>query len=318
MIALPHVAGSTEEAFARITDVVIEQPRPPRARRAAAPSRGVNASRHGSGCMRPRRCVVASNHRDLVRRYAPLVDRREARDGRHRPAAACCSRSSTCSVTSRCSAAATCTTRYAHFLQELWEVKWPVRAGLLALARRSTSSTGDRGSSRATARRGRSRTRCIARSSSSACRAHDDAGPGSSCSRSWSFHILHFTLGQVQPAYFHTLDPQRAAGTRTRCTSHAFQNPAIYGVYLVGMALLADAPRPRRVVVAAVARAAPSEVSDRQGRAAIVGVVLFVGYMVPPTAVLVGVIKCRSYVKLDAAHASRGRSSRSGRTRSSR
>ena len=87
---------------------------------------------------------------------------------------------------------------YAHFLQELWEVKWPVRAGLLALLDRARRARA-RPASRRTAPRGRSATRCIARARRrrSAARWR---GPASSCSRSWRFTSSTSRSARSSPA----------------------------------------------------------------------------------------------------------------------
>ena len=103
---------------------------------------------------------------------------------------------------------------YAHFLQNLWEVKWPVRAGLLGLLvhpRRARARARREEPRRAPDRlRGVSPGALVVRSAARwRC-------TGSSCSRSSIFHIIHFTHRQ----------PHRHPGlTRTRCSSTAFQQP---------------------------------------------------------------------------------------------
>ena len=53
-----------------------------------------------------------------------------------------------------------------------------------------------------------------------------------------AFHILHFTIGQVQPGYFHQLDPKERYDAYSMFV-YGFQNPAIYAVYFAGMIILA-------------------------------------------------------------------------------
>ena len=103
------------------------------------------------------------------------------------------------------------------------------------------------------------------------------------------FHILHFTLGQVQPEYFHTSirkDRYDAYSMFVR----GFQNPGIYASTSSASACSrrtsVTAPRRGCSRSACAIRSIPT---DRLGP--LVAIVLFVGYMIPPTAVLVGFIK---------------------------
>ena len=106
-------------------------------------------------------------------------------------------------------------------------------------------------------------------------------------------HILHFTLGQVQPYSFHLMDT--AADPLKRYDAYGmyvagFQNAAIYVIYLVGIALLSlHLGHGASSWMQTLGLRHPKYPTDRVGT--VVGWLLFIGYMVPPTAVLAGVIK---------------------------
>jgi succinate dehydrogenase / fumarate reductase cytochrome b subunit len=102
------------------------------------------------------------------------------------------------------------------------------------------------------------------------------------------FHILHFTLGQVQPEYFHHLDAKQRYDAYAMFV-HGFQNPGIYAVYLVGIGLLsAHLGHGASSWLQSLGLRHPKYPTDKLGPLVAIG--LFVGYMVPPTAVLAGVI----------------------------
>jgi succinate dehydrogenase / fumarate reductase cytochrome b subunit len=175
---------------------------------------------------------------------------------------------------------------YAHFLQELWEVKWPTRIGLVALlAIHTVLAIGLVARNRAA--RPVRYARFQPATSTWAGRAM--AATGLIVFAFLAFHILHFTIGQVQPAYFHTLDP------KDRWDAYAmfvrgFQSPAIYAVYLAGIAVLAlHLGHGASSWLQSLGLRHPKYPTDRLGPA--LAVVLFVGYMVPPTAVLVGILR---------------------------
>jgi succinate dehydrogenase / fumarate reductase cytochrome b subunit len=103
------------------------------------------------------------------------------------------------------------------------------------------------------------------------------------------FHILHFTVGQVQPAYFHTLDPKDRWDAYSMYV-RGFQNPGIYAAYLVGIAVLAlHLGHGASSWLQSLGLRHPKYPADRLGPA--LAAFLVVGYMVPPTAVLVGILK---------------------------
>jgi len=176
--------------------------------------------------------------------------------------------------------------RYAHFLQELWEVKWPVRIGLFALlAIHVVVAIGLVARNRAARPVGYARYRPVM--SSALGRAM--ALTGVFVFAFLAFHILHFTIGQVQPGYFHAMDPKDRWDAYSMFV-HGFQSPAIYVVYLVGIALLAiHLGHGAASWLQSLGLRHPKYPIDRLGPR--LAAFLFVGYMVPPTAVLVGLLR---------------------------
>jgi succinate dehydrogenase / fumarate reductase cytochrome b subunit len=179
---------------------------------------------------------------------------------------------------------------YAHFLQELWEVKWPTRLLLLAFVLVHLVS-GIAVSSRNRAARPIKYAKYTPVVSSAAGRTM--IWTGLFVFAFLAFHILHFTLGQVQPASYHLMDT--AVDPLQRYDAYGmyvagFQNPAIYVIYLVGIALLAlHLGHGASSWLQTLGLRHPKYPTDNVGR--VVGWLLFIGYMVPPTAVLAGVIK---------------------------
>lgn len=174
---------------------------------------------------------------------------------------------------------------YAHFLQDLWEVKWPVRAGLLALVViHVVTAIGLVAKNRAA----RPVPYAVYRPVVSRAAGRTMALSGLVVLAFLIFHILHFTLGQVQPGYFHTLDPKNRYDAYAMFV-HGFQSPAIYVAYLVGIALLAThLGHGASAWFQSLGLRHPKYPTDRLGP--VIAVVLFVGYMIPPTAVLAGVL----------------------------
>lgn len=175
--------------------------------------------------------------------------------------------------------------RYAHFLQELWEVKWPVRAGLVALLIiHIVVAIGLVAGNRQARPVGYAMYKPVA----SSPLGRSMAWTGMFVFAFLAFHILHFTLGQVQPGYFHMMDPKDRWDAYSMFI-RGFQSPAIYAVYLAGIALLAmHLGHGAASWLQSLGLRHPKYPTDRLGPA--LAVVLFVGYMVPPTAVLVGLL----------------------------
>ena len=175
---------------------------------------------------------------------------------------------------------------YAHFLQDLWEVKWPVRVGLLLLLIiHMVTAIGLVAKNRAARPTRYARYKPVV--SSPVGRAM--AWTGLFLFAFLAFHILHFTIGMVQPSYFHTLDPKDRWDAYSMFV-RGFQNPAIYGVYFAGIALLAlHLGHGAASWLQSLGLRHPKYRADRVGPA--LAAVLFIGYMVPPTAVVIGFLK---------------------------
>ncbi|TMQ03096.1 MAG: succinate dehydrogenase cytochrome b subunit [Deltaproteobacteria bacterium] len=176
--------------------------------------------------------------------------------------------------------------RYAHFLQDLWEVKWPVRAGLLGLLIvHVVVAIGLVAKNRAARPAGYVKFRPV----TSSWVGRTMAWTGLFVFAFLAFHILHFTLGQVQPGYFHVMDPKDRWDAYSMFI-HGFQSPAVYAVYLVGILLLALHLGHGAVSwLQSLGLRHPKYPTDRLGTT--VAALLFVGYMVPPTAVLAGILR---------------------------
>ena len=175
---------------------------------------------------------------------------------------------------------------YAHFLQELWEVKWPVRVALLVLVaihiKLGIQLAGANRSARDT-------KYAVYRPVVSRGPGRTMAYTGLLVAAFLTFHILHFTLGQVQPDHFHLLDAQGRVDAYSMYV-YGFQNPSIYVAYLVGIFLLAaHLGHGASSWLQSLGLRHPKYPTDRLG--AYVSALLFVGYMVPPTAVLIGCIR---------------------------
>ena len=175
---------------------------------------------------------------------------------------------------------------YAHFLQELWEVKWPVRAGLFLLlivhmATGITLATKNRAA--------RPVAYAVYRPVMSSPVGRTMAWTGLFVFAFLSFHILHFTLGQIQPDYFHAMDPKDRWDAYSMYV-RGFQNIGIYAVYLAGIALLSlHLGHGASSWLQSLGLRHPKYPGDRLGPA--LALILFVGYMVPPTAVVAGIIR---------------------------
>ena len=175
---------------------------------------------------------------------------------------------------------------YAHFLQQLWEVKWPVRAGLVAVlvvhvALALVLVAANRAA--------RPVPYAVYRPVTSNRAGRTMALSGLVVLAFLIFHILHFTLGQVQPGSFHTLDSKQRWDAYTMFV-RGFQNPGIYIAYLAGIGLLAThLGHGAASWLQSLGLRHPKYPGDKVGP--IVATGLFVGYMVPPTAVLIGYLQ---------------------------
>jgi succinate dehydrogenase / fumarate reductase cytochrome b subunit len=162
---------------------------------------------------------------------------------------------------------------YAKFLQNLWEVKWPVRAGLLVLLIVHVAvAIGLVAANRAA----RPVRYAVYRPVVSTIVGRTMAITGLVVLAFLVFHIWHFT---VRP---HDADTYGAY-------VHAFRNPWIYAAYFIGIAKLAThLGHGGSSWLQSLGLRHPKYPADRLG--AVVAVALFIGYMTPPTAVLIGAI----------------------------
>ena len=165
---------------------------------------------------------------------------------------------------------------YARFLQNLWEVKWPVRAGLLTLVIiHIVVAVGLVARNRAARPVAYAKYKPVLAS----VVGRSMAWTGLAVAAFLAFHIQHFTLVDARERH-------DAAAMFVR----AFQQPTIYLVYLAGMILLAmHLGHGAASWAQSLGWRHPKVPIDRTGR--VLSIVLFVGYMLPPTAVLAGVIR---------------------------
>jgi succinate dehydrogenase / fumarate reductase, cytochrome b subunit len=105
------------------------------------------------------------------------------------------------------------------------------------------------------------------------------------------YHILHFTVGIVQPEYYHLRDPNNFIDAYVMYV-RGFQNTAVLISYLIGMTLLLPH------IVHGISSLFQSlgwkhpkydRMIEKAGPA--LGVILYLGYVIPPIAVALGMIK---------------------------
>lgn len=164
---------------------------------------------------------------------------------------------------------------YANFLQDLWEVKWPVRAGLLVLLIvHVVLAIGLVAKNRAA----RPIPYAVHRAKTSSIIGRSMAFSGVVVLAFLIFHIIHFTINPTHHRNAYAMFVE------------AFQNPVYYLAYLVGMLLLAaHLGHGAASWFQSLGWRHPKYPTDKIGVAT--SVLLFVGYMIPPTAVLVGAIQ---------------------------
>ncbi len=174
--------------------------------------------------------------------------------------------------------------RYAHFLQSLWEVKWPIRAGLLGLlVVHMIVAIGLTAKNRAA----RPVPYVMYKPVTSSAAGRAMAFTGLALFAFLAFHILHFTVKNVQP--FHAVDAENRFDAYGMFV-YGFQQLWVYLVYLAGMALLAlHLGHGAASWLQSLGFRHPKYQYDKLGLP--IAGVLFVGYMVPPTAVLLGAIR---------------------------
>ena len=164
---------------------------------------------------------------------------------------------------------------YANFLQRLWEVKWPVRVGLLVLLiTHVVLAIGLVAKNRAA----RPVEYAVYRPQRSSIVGRSMAFSGLVVFVFLVFHIMHFTISPSHPGDAYTMFVV------------AFQNPLYYAAYLVGILLLAShLGHGAAAWLQSLGWRHPKYPTDHFGPLVALG--LFFGYMAPPTAVLVGMIR---------------------------
>lgn len=165
--------------------------------------------------------------------------------------------------------------KYAHFLQSLWEVKWPVRLGLIGLlALHVTLALG----LVARNRTARPVGYAVYRPRRASLAGRSMAVSGLVILAFLIFHIYHFTLSPTHPEDAYAM------------FVFAFRHVVLYGVYLVGIGLLAlHLGHGASSWLQSLGLRHPNYPTDRLGT--LIAVALFAGYMIPPTAVLVGILR---------------------------
>jgi succinate dehydrogenase / fumarate reductase, cytochrome b subunit len=176
---------------------------------------------------------------------------------------------------------------YAHFLQGLGALKWAVRGGLLAvLIIHIVAAIGVSAENRAA----RPVKYAVYRTKKTNIMARTMAITGLALFAFIGFHLIHFTVGLVQPDYFHVMDPKERYDAYSMFV-HGFQNVAIYVVYLLSIALLAShLGHGASSWLQSLGLRHPKYNALIEKLGPVLSIVLFLGYMAPPTAVLLGVI----------------------------
>jgi len=176
---------------------------------------------------------------------------------------------------------------YAAFLQRTWELKWPVRAGLLLVfVLHITSAIRLIAINRAARPVKYARFKPVA----SSMAGRTMAMTGLIVLAFIVFHLVHFTFGGVETGYYHLVDAKGHHDVYTMFV-RSFQNPAIYGAYLVAIFLLTThlAHGASSWLQSLGWRHPKYAWADKIGP--VLTVILFVGYMAPPTACLLNIIK---------------------------
>jgi succinate dehydrogenase / fumarate reductase cytochrome b subunit len=178
---------------------------------------------------------------------------------------------------------------YAHFLQTLGHgaVKWVIRGGLLALLVVHVISGVRLAQMNRAARPVRY---AVYRAVRTNPWARTMVWSGIIVLVFLTFHILHFTVGLVQPGFFH----KKAAGINDAYGMyvHGFQNVGILATYLVGMTLLMfHLAHGASSVFQSLGLKHPKYDLLIEKGGPVLALVLYLGYIIPPIAVFIGAIK---------------------------
>lgn len=176
---------------------------------------------------------------------------------------------------------------YAHTLQSLGALKWLGRGGLLAIFVLHLY-TGIRLAVLNRAARPVAYAAYKPRVSSLAARTMAITGAGLFVFI--AFHLAHFTLGWVQPEAFHDLDTQGRYDAYSMYVA-GFRNVPLYLVYLVAMWIMASHLGHGAVSwLQSLGLRHPKYSPALASAGSVINVILFVGYMAPPTAILLGLV----------------------------
>jgi succinate dehydrogenase / fumarate reductase, cytochrome b subunit len=177
---------------------------------------------------------------------------------------------------------------YAHFLQGLGALKWAVRFGLLFLVVVHIVSGLRLAALNAAARPVKYRVYRTARTKPW---SKGMAWTGLAILAFIIYHLLHFTVGIVQPEYFHQLDPQGRYDAYVMFV-RGFQQPAVLASYLIGMTLLL--PHLMHGISSlfqSLGLKHPKYDRLIEGAGPALGLIIYLGYIAPPIAVALDIIK---------------------------
>jgi succinate dehydrogenase / fumarate reductase, cytochrome b subunit len=177
---------------------------------------------------------------------------------------------------------------YAATLQGLGALKWLVRAGLLGLVIVHIAAGLRLAALNRAARPVRYR---VYRTGRTRLWSRTMVLTGLAILAFLVYHILHFTVGMVQPDYFHLKDPSNKIDAYVMYV-RGFQNPAILASYLIGMTLLL----PHLVhgissLFQSLGLKHPKYDAIVEALGPVAGVAIYLGYIIPPIAVASGVLQ---------------------------
>jgi succinate dehydrogenase / fumarate reductase, cytochrome b subunit len=174
---------------------------------------------------------------------------------------------------------------YAHFLQN-FELKWPARIGLIVIVLiHIITAIGLVAKNRAA----RPVAYAMYKPAASTPMSRYMALTGLVILAFIIYHLLHFTIGTVQPQFHHLLDGKGRYDAYTMFV-RGFQNPGIFASYAVAVFMLCmHLGHGASSWLQSLGLRHPKYSTDKVGP--MIGIVLFLGYIAPPAAVLAGVLK---------------------------
>lgn len=176
---------------------------------------------------------------------------------------------------------------YAHTMQSLGAFKWLARGGLLAFFLLHLV-TGLRLAARNRAARPVAYVAYKTKVTSMAARTM--AVTGVALFVFIGFHLGHFTFGLVQPDVFHHLDSQGRYDAFTMYVT-GFRNMPLFFVYLVAMMILSlHLGHGASSWLQSLGLRHPKYSPALDNLGSLLSAVLFLGYMAPPTAIVLGLI----------------------------